>query len=740
MKPQQEMLPLDRRSFLKQMAAVGGVAFTLRGDLLQAATAVSELPTAEAWSLHEFLWLQPSGDLILLTTRSEMGTGVRTTLPMVVADEMEADWSRVTLRQAIGDRRYGSQNTDGSNSIRSFFEKMRRLGAGARDVLERAAASEWGVDASGCRAVLHRVEHAASGASLGFGELVAAAQQVKPKGKKEVQRLLKEPKDWRYIGIGVDHYDCDDLIQGRATFGADIRLPDMLFASIERSPALGGSWESYDREAALAVPGVEQVVELPDATQAPFGFDALGGVAVLASDSWSAMRGREALQVVWKGDGPNADFDSEDYLQQLREAVRAPGQKAQARGDLEVAFEQASKRIEAEYTVPMLPHACMETPNATAWVQGDRCEVWSPTQNPQAVQQTVAGALGLTVKQVVAHVTLLGGGFGRKSKPDYTAEAALLSQASGRPVQVLWTRADDLRHDYYHAIAALRFEAGVDEAGRPQALLQRAACPPIASTFAAGAEHASMELGMGLLNQPIVLKASRTEACRAPAPVRIGWLRSVANIQNAFGLCSFFDELAHAAGLDPFAAWKSWLQTEGKALPESRARLLAAAETAIQASAWGQAMPKGHGLGFAAHASFDAFVAVVLAVEVTKEGKLHIPRVDIAADVGLAVNPDRVRAQMEGSVNFALSQALYGRLQARDGAIVEKNFDGFRLLRGHEAPRQLHVHLVDSGGKPTGVGEPGVPPVAPALCNAIFAASGQRIRDLPVAMHDLGQP
>ena len=736
---QNQAQKLDRRAFLKSLAAGGGLLLASRVDAMGTVFRGRDKLGPESWALHDFLWLAPSGALILLAHRSEMGTGIRTALPMVVADEMEADWQRVTIQQAIGDSRYGDQNTDGSKSIRGNFDRMRRLGASARDVLERAAASIWQVDASTCVAANHAVQHAATGRSLGFGELVAAAQDLKPKSRKEIEGRLKERKDWRYIGIGVDMFDIDSIIDGSAVFGGDIRLPEMLFASIERSPVLGGQVSNYNESAALAVAGVEQVIALPCATSAPFHFHALGGIAVLAQSSWAAMKGREALQVTWKDGAANASFDSATYAEALLEAVRAEGTETLARGDLAAGFEAATSKVAAEYTAPLLAHACMETPTATAIVSEDSCEVWSPTQNPQAVQQTVAQTLDLPLKAVTAHVTLLGGGFGRKSKPDYTAEAALLARATGRPVQVLWTRADDLRHDYYHAVSAQRMEAGLDAEGKPLAWLQRAAYPSIGSTFTAGVDQpAGFELGMGFHNNPVKAGAMRTEACKAPAHVRIGWLRSVANIQHAFAVSSFADEIAHAGGHDPYQAWTKMLIGQDTSGPSKHVkRLLNVSEAATAASSWGSKFAKGHGLGFAVHHSFDAYVAVVIEVEISRSGAVRIPRVDICADVGTVVHPDRVRAQMEGAVNFGLSQAMFSQLTAKDGAIVEDNFDGFRLLRLSEAPAAIHVQISESSDKPTGVGEPGVPPIAPALCNAIFAAIGQRIRDLPISGHDL---
>ncbi|MCP4094027.1 MAG: xanthine dehydrogenase family protein molybdopterin-binding subunit [Planctomycetes bacterium] len=729
----------SRRDFLKALAAGGGVLIASCADSDGAVFTGRDKLDPESWVLHDFLWLAPTGLVTILAHRSEMGTGIRTALPMVVADEMEADWDQVAIKQAIGDSRYGDQNTDGSNSIRGNFERMRRLGAAARDVLERAAAAVWEVDVRTCKASNHKVEHAASGRSLGFGELVEVAIELKPQGKSAIQKRLKDRKDWRYIGIGVGGYDMDAIVTGSAVFGGDIRLPNMLFASIERSPVLGGEVAKYDKSAALAVAGVEQVIELPFITEEPFMFQALGGIAVLARDSWSAMQGRAALNASWKTGAANASFSSDSYNQAMMESVRKPGTKTKDRGDVEAGLAGAAQKVEAEYSIPLLAHACMETPTATAEVTEEGCQVWSPTQNPQAVQDTVAQTLGLSKKAVTAHVTLLGGGFGRKSKPDYTAEAALLARETGRPVQVLWTRADDLQHDYYHAVSAQRMEAGLDDQGMPVAWLQRAAYPSIASTFGAGSTGpAGFELGMGFHNMPVAAPAMRTETGIAKPHVRIGWLRSVANIQHAFAVSSFADEIAAAGKHDSYQAWTKMLIGKKTSGPSKHIqRLLDVSEAAASAGEWGKELPRGRGLGFAAHHSFDAYIAVVVEVEISKAGELRIPRVDIAADVGTVVHPDRVRAQMEGSVNFGLSQALFGKLTALNGVIEQTNFDGFRLLRLHEAPPQINVHLTASDGTPTGVGEPGVPPIAPALCNAIFAAIGKRVRDLPVDPHDL---
>ncbi len=462
----------------------------------------------------------------------------------------------------------------------------------------------------------------------------------------------------------------------------------------------------------------------------PFGFQALGGLAVIATHTHAAIRGRDALQVEWEP-GANGAYDSKVYRQSLFEAVNKPGKVIKEEGDVEQAMGDASKVLKADYYLPHLSHAPMETPCALARVTEEGCEVWAPTQNPQAVMDTVGGALGLTPKQVTCHVTLLGGGFGRKSKPDYCAEAALLSKELGAPVQVIWTREDDIRHDYFHAVSSMHMEAGVDAAGKPQAWLARTAYPTIMSTFNPSANQgAPMEWGMGFTNLPFEVANRRFEAGVAEAHVRIGWLRSVANIYHVFAVSSFTNELAHNAGADP----AQYLQN---LIADPEDRLSRTAAHCVEQSAWGEKLGEGRGRGLSAAEGFGSAVAVVAEVTVSKAGELTIDRVDITIDCGLAVSPDRVRAQMEGSVIFGVSLTKYGEITAKDGAIEQGNFDTYPVARMSDTPSAIHVHIVPSDGPLGGVGEPGVPPMAPAICEAIFQATGKRIRSLPLSAHDL---
>jgi isoquinoline 1-oxidoreductase beta subunit len=705
------------------------------------------------WEPDLFLAIDDTGAVTIVAHRSEMGTGIRTSLPMALADELGADWERVSVAQGIGDARLGSQNTDGSRSVRRFLEPLRRVGASARTLLERAAAWQWGVDPSTCRADDHHVVHALTGRKLPFGELVAAAAKLPV--PREDDLVLRAPAEWKYIGKGVDSVDQADLVTGRGTFGLDAGLPGTLTAVVARCPVLGGTVVSHDATAARAVPGVTHVIELPAFT-APHGFQPLGGIAVVAESTWAALEGRRALRIEWD-EGANASFDSSVERAQLVDAVTAPGRVVRKKGDVESALAGAANTLSATYETPLLAHAPMEPPCALAHVTAAGAEIWAPTQNPQAAQSQVAGSLGIDSSLVTVNVTLLGGGFGRKSKPDMVAEAALLSREAGAPVKLVWTREDDLQHDYYHASSSVHLDAGLDAAGKPVAWRQRSAFPSISSTFAPNVtEGSGGELGLGFLDTPFDVPNLQVENGRASAHVRIGWLRAVCNLFHAYAVQSFADEVAAARGMDPLDNLLELigeprhldLVAEGAEYgnygegtdryPIDTARLAHVTRLVSEKVGWGRSLPRGRGLGIAAHRSFLSYVATVVEVEVSRDGKLSIPRIDVALDCGLALHPDRVRAQMEGSMVFGTGLAMTGAITAKDGRVEQSNFHDYVIPRMGDAPREVHVHLVDNQeALPGGVGEPGVPPVAPALCNALFAATGRRIRRLPLKEHDL---
>ena len=729
---------VSRRDFLGGMFSAG--ALVLGAAVLPKGAMAADSGDA-TWQPSVYLGLEPDGRVIIIAHRSEMGTGIRTSLPMVVADELEADWKRVKIEQATGDAKYGNQDTDGSESIRDFYEPMRQAGATARTMLESAAASKWGVPAAECRAKNHEIVHSKSDRKLGFGELVTLASR-QPVPKKEALKF-KSPAEYRYVGQNVPIADLDGILDGHAVFGMDARMPGMVYASIERPPVFGGTLKTYDDAEARKVRGVSKTLTIPP-FKAPYVFQALGGVAVIADYSWAAMQGRKKLKVDWDL-GPNASLDSNAYKKTLQETARQSCKVARNDGDVDAAFKKATKIHEAEYYVPHLAHASMEPPVAVAEFKNGKVVAWAPTQNPQAVQDTVAKAVGISPKDVTCHVTLLGGGFGRKSKPDYVAEAAVLSKQLGKPVKVVWTREDDIRFDYYHAVAAMYIKAATDEKGRPTAWLQRSVFPPIGAMEDAKARYGTFELDMGWNDVPYDVPNFRAECGPAEAQVRIGWLRSVANVPHAFGVQSFTDELAAAAGRDRVEYLLDILGKPRKIdlrAPKDRqkpdpymldiARMRRVIELAAEQSGWAKKKP-GHGraLGIAVHRSFLTYVAAVVEVEVDK-GKVRIPRVDIALDTGKVIHPDRVVAQLEGASVFGTSVALLGEITAANGRIQQSNFNNYPVARINEAPLETHVHIVPSSAPPAGVGEPGVPPMSPAICNAIFAATGKRIRELPI--------
>jgi isoquinoline 1-oxidoreductase beta subunit len=728
-----------RRSFLVGAGLVaGGLALGISPETAIAA--------ADGLRPNLFVHVAPDGKVTIVCHRSEMGQGIRSSLPALIAAELGADVSRIAVVQAEGDPKYGDQNTDGSHSIRGVYDEMRRLGGAARIMLLAAAAKRWKVPASQCTAQNGVVAHAASKRTLTFGELADdAAKQPVPK-KEDVPLRPQAELDAALKNLAL--LDGPDIVTGRAVFGADVQLPGMLTAVIARPPVVGGKVERHDASRALAVAGVKKVFVLP-VPKRPFGFQPLGGIAVIAENTWAAIRGRAALDVTWSG-GDNASYDSTSYREELTRSVNAPGKSPRKHGDAAAALASAKKRLEATYHTAHLAHAPMEPPAAVAKVEGGACEIWTATQNPQAARTEVAKALGIDPAKVTVHVTLLGGGFGRKSKPDYVVEAALVAREAGVPVRVQWTREDDVRHDYYHSTSAQRLVAGLDEQGRVIAWHHRTAFPPIQSTFTLATFAGAGELGQGVLDLPLAVPNVLVENCEARGLTRIGWLRSVANIYHAFAVQTFMDELAHLRGKDPrdnliellgparhvtpAELGVDKLGNYGQSLDEhplDTARHHRVIQRVTELSRWDERKKTNRALGLAVHRSFLTYVAVV--VSVRREGeRIAVDEVWIVADPGTIVNPDRVRSQFEGAVIFGLSLAMYGQITMKEGAVTQSNFRDYRLMRMTEAPKQVHVEIVSSGGPPGGVGEPGVPPVAPALGNALFALTGTRTRELPL--------
>ena len=750
---------VSRRGLLKGVAATGGLVLAaqfpaVKGALAAYPTGADKMPNGVVSNPKVFVSIGSDGIVSIVAARAEMGTGAaRTTLPMIVADELEADWARVRIVQSPGDEKtYGNQDTDGSRSVRHFIQPMRQCGAAARTMLETAAAKKWNVPAGEVQAQLHEVVHKPTGRKLGYGELAKDAMDLPVPAPDQIK--LKEASAFRYIGKGATRIaDLVDITTGKATYGQDVMMPGIKFAVIARPPVVGGKVASLGSSAALKVPGVEKVVSIAP-TPAPAKFAPLGGVAVIAKSTWAALKGRDALKITWD-DGPNKTHDSKAYRAQLEAVVKKPGKVERNQGDVDKALASAAKVITGEYYAPHLAHATMEPPAATARMSGGKWEIWAPVQSPGQARDDIAKAIGVKPEDMTLHTTLLGGGFGRKSKCDFAIEAALLSkELGGAPVKVVWTREDDLQHGFYHTVTAERFEAGLDAGNKVVAWRHRSAAPSILSTFAPDPKHPfDIELGMGWVDTPFDVPNIRMESGEAQSHVRIGWFRSVNNVVHAWSTQSFVAEIAHQLGKDPKdflleLIGPARIVDPGKQVttpwwnygehPDTfqvdTGRLRKVAELAAKEAGWGKQLPKGQGLGIAAHRSFVSYIATVVHVEIGDKGKITIPRVDTAIDCGFCVHPERVRSQIEGAAVMGLTLAKYGEVTLKNGAVEQSNFSDYPLVRIDESPKETRVHIVDHGidVPPSGVGEPGVPPFAPALCNAIFAATGKRIRQLPI--------
>jgi isoquinoline 1-oxidoreductase subunit beta len=653
----------------------------------------------------------------------------------------------VKVVQAAGNEKYGDQDTDGSHSVRSFFDTLREAGGGARLMLLRAAAEKWNVPEKECTTEMDTVVHKSSGRKLSYGELASAAATLPVPKKEELQ--LKPRKDWCYIGKPASAYDLKDMATGKAIYGQDTKMEGMLYASVAHPPVYGSAVKSVDDSAALKVAGVKQTATI-DAFKPPVNMQALGGVAVLADSTYAAFQGKKKLKIEWTKSAHDV-WTSDTYRKYLEETARKPGKVVRENGNVDAEFAKGGKIVEAEYYAPMLAHAALEPPAALAMYRDGKVEAWAPTQNPQGAQEAIAAAVGVKKEDVTVHVTLLGGGFGRKSFPDFIIEAAVLSKKSGKPVKVVWSREDDIKFDTFHSVAAMYFKASLGADGKPTAWLQRSVFPPIASTFDPKGQYADAgEIGLGFSDLPFALPNHRAENGPAPAHTRIGWLRSVANIYHAFGAHSFVGELANAAGKDQ-VEYVMALLGPGGILPKDQLpkdytnydgdyaqypididRFRRVVQLAAERSGWGkQKLGNGFGMGIAVHRSFLTYVATVVQAEV-KDGQVKIQQVDTALDAGTIVNPTTVRQQFEGAAVMGSSLALYGEITATNGVIDQSNFDSYQVARMRAAPRVTNIHIVESEAPPAGVGEPGLPPFAPALYNAIFTATGKRIREMPL--------
>lgn len=678
------------RCAIKRAAVAGEVTAVPPAADMRPGAAASEV------QLDPWIRIAPDGIITLVIGQTEMGQGAATGLAMLAAEELEVDLAQMRFEAAPAHRAYfnpffGEQVTGGSTSVRGWWEPLRQAAATARERLVAVAASAWSVPRKDCRAERGAVVHSPTGRRLGYGELAErAAGLPAPRAVR-----LKQPTFFRVIGTPQPRLDMTAHVTGCAVFGTDVSIPDMLVATVARCPVIGGKVKRVDARRARATQGVREVVEMAS------------GVAVVADSTWSALRGREALAVTWD-EGPQAMLDSAQIRRSFEQAVARRGRVARDDGDTAGALRTATQVIEAVYETPYLAHATMEPMNCTARVGPDSCEVWAPTQAQTEAQQVAARATGLRDNQVRIHTTCLGGGFGRRLDQDFVEEAVHIAKVVGRPVQVLWSRDDDMRHDHYRPANHTYLRGGLDKRGRPVAWFQRIVGPSLA---------------LEGVDVPYAIPSIREEHIEVDPGVPTGPWRSVGASQNAFVVECFIDELAHAAGEDPLAFRRKLL---GKA-PRHRAALELAAEKA----GWGTPPPEGRHRGLAVYHSFGSYVAQVAEVSVSETGAIKVHRVVCAIDCGQAVNPDLIAAQMEGSIVFGLSAALKGQITLKHGCVVQANFRDYPILTIGEMP-EVEVHIVPGRGDPGGVGEPGVPPIAPAVANAVFAATGHRIRALPM--------
>ncbi|WP_396269902.1 molybdopterin cofactor-binding domain-containing protein [Ideonella sp.] len=701
-----DTLATTRRGFL---AGSGATALTLSFTL----PSTSRAATANAASdfvPNAWLRITADGEVTILCGSAEMGQGVLTAIPMMIAEELDADWRRVRVEQAPVDKAYNNpafqmQATGGSTTVRGHWEVVRKAGAAARAMLVAAAAEQWKTTPDKCRTQVGRVHHA-DGRSLRYGELVALAAKQTPPANPP----LKAAKDFKLIGQPLLRLDTPGKTDGSTKFGIDVNLPGMLVAVMLRSPLPGVKPGTVDDAAAKAVKGVKQVISLPS------------GVAVLASGYWAAKKGRDALKVSWDW-GDKAGLSSAKISQQLREAAATPGAVAKTEGD--AAAQQPPKRVDAVYEAPYLAHACMEPMNCTAWVKGEEVEIWAGTQSQGPLQGILSQVASVQPGKVKVHTMMLGGGFGRRFAPDFVIDATLLSKIAAAPVKLIYTREDDMAAGYFRPAAVTRFSGGVDAAGKPVLFTASVASPSImaASGFMkipeSGVDSFAVE---GIADHPYDIPHQRISYARAEPGPQVWFWRSVGHSQNSFFMEGFIDELAHAAGKDPFEFRRGLL---GKS-----PRHLKVLELAAQKAGWGKPLPAGRHRGIAVVSSFGSVVAEVAEVSVAKDGTPTVHRVVAAVDCGQVVNPEIIHRQIEGSVVFGLTAALYGQITYKDGQVEQGNFHNYPLMRFNEMPR-VEVHIVPSTDAPGGIGEPGTPPIAPAVANAIFAATGKRLRSLP---------
>jgi isoquinoline 1-oxidoreductase beta subunit len=709
---------VDRRGFLK-IGAAGAAGLCIGFYLPGRVEALAAAPAAarEAVALNAWIHVGTNDLVTILIDKSEMGQSILTGLAMIAAEELECDWKKVRTEFAPADKVYinpqfGVQSTGASSATRTSWEPLRKAGAAARMMLLEAAAQKWGVDKSECRAENGAILHAAKKRQMTYGSLAEAAAKLPVPQNVP----LKDAKQFHTIGKPEKRLDTPDKVNGRAEYGIDVRQPGMVYAVVARCPVFGGKVASFDATQAKAVSGVKDVFQISN------------GVAVVAGDTWTAMQGRRALDVKWD-EGPNANVSSDSISKLLADRAAQPGAVARKEGDVTAGLAGAAKKIEVSYEVPFLAHATMEPQNCTAHVRADRCDVWAPTQNQTNSQAIAAKITGLDPKAVFVHTTFLGGGFGRRFESDFVGEAVEISKAVGGPVKVTWSREDDMQHDYYRTASYARFTAGFDADGWPTVWMNRIACPALMARFGPLKDNFDRRSVEICDTVPYAIPNILVDYQLADAGIPIGFWRSVGASQNGFFLESFIDEIATEGKKDPYELRRRLLVK----VP----RHLAVLEMAAEKAGWGAPLPADRFRGIATVSSYSGYVAQVIEISVNrKERALKVHRVVCALDCGRIINPSSIDAQVKSSVVYGLTAALRGAITLDRGRVQQNNFDDYQMMRIHEMP-VVDVHMVSSEEAPTGAGEFAVPPVAPALCNAIFAATGKRVRRLPIRPEDL---
>src|SRR5262252_611 len=700
----------SRRTFLKASAAVGGgLALEIAFPAL---AADAKGPEVTAWIV-----IRPNDEVLIRVARSEMGQGSSTGLPMLVAEELECDWRKVktefvsSAENLRRNRAWGSMATGGSQSIRASQEYLRKAGATAREMLIAAAAQRWKVDASDCDAENSTIIHRPSGRKVRFGQVAAAAAKLDPPADVK----LKDPKEWNLLGRSVRRLDLQDKVTGKPIFGADVQLPGMVYAAIAQCPVFRGKLQDAHGEQLLGLRGLVKVVKLEDA------------VAVVADNWWRAQKMVKLLKIDWDpgANGAATTASIQEFVRLGLEDSSVP--VARNDGDVEAAFNAATKVVEAEYFAPFLNHAPLEPMNCTALVKGDRVEVWAPTQNAEATHAAAAAAAGVPLENVEVHLTYLGGGFGRRGFQDYTRQAVQIAKAvEGKPVKLLWSREEDMQHDFYRPMTLMRFKAALDSSGRLTGLRVRDSTHSIMASVRPQEIKDGIDrhaLG-GIIDSPYAMANLRIEFAMRNSHVPVGFMRTVFHSQNPFMRECFIDELAVAAGKDPVEFRRPMLAASPKNL--------AVLDAVAKASGWGSPLPEGVHRGVAVQDSHGSFAAAVIEVAVSPAGAIDIRRVVVAVDPGYVVNPDSAEAQIQSCVAYGLSSVLWGEITLRDGRVEQSNFNDYRIMRLAEMPKRIEAVIVPSGGFWGGMGETPLAPLAPALCNAIFAATGKRVRSLPL--------